>query len=83
MNVAFFPSVDNTNTPVTVVDRFSAAVILNSNGEIVKTSQAKVVRVPADCQLVSGSEDGTLLGPDRKKVSGCILMYTHVIIVFL
>ena len=59
---------DETNKPVTVTDRFSAAVVLNPNKEIVKTPQGKIVRVPAESRLVSGSDDGTLLGPDRKKV---------------
>lgn len=41
------------------------------SGEIVTTSTGKVVRVPADSKLLRGSDDGTLLGPDRKKVSHC------------
>lgn len=60
--------VDKNDKPVHVVDRFAAAVILSSAQEIITTSQDKIVRVPALSQLVAGSDDGTLLGPDKKKV---------------
>lgn len=51
-----------------VVDRFAAAVIITPSGEMVTSPAGKVVRVPASSKLMRGSDDGTLLGPDRKKV---------------
>ena len=61
--------VDGAGAPLSVVDRFCAAVILSPNNEVVTNSQGKIVQVPPSCRLVSGSDDGTLLGSDRKKVS--------------
>lgn len=61
--------VDNFDQVVKVVDRFAAAVVITASGELVTVSSGRVLRVPAESRLLSGNEDGTLLGPDKKKVN--------------